>query len=127
MKEHISNDSFVAIAWRGLCPNALSRYPAMRGWRACITLASELGVHEHTVGMWRRRFLKDRIKGLLDQARPGRPRKIDDDQVAAIIERALRSTPKDARHWSIRSMATEADHPRLSLTANSFFFRAFSR
>jgi transposase len=70
------------------------------------SVASELGFHEHTVGKWRRRFLKDRIEGLLDEARRGRPRTIDDDQVAAVIERTLRSTPKDATHWSIRSMAT---------------------
>ena len=68
-------------------------------------VAAELGVHEHTVGKWRRRFLKDRVDGLLDEARPGRPRTIDDDQVAAVIERTLRSTPADATHWSIRSMA----------------------
>ena len=68
-------------------------------------VAAELGVHEHTVGKWRRRFLKDRVEGLLDEARPGRPRTIDDDQVAAVIERTLRSLPGDATHWSIRSMA----------------------
>src|SRR5918997_1166873 len=68
-------------------------------------VAAELGVHEHTVGKWRRRFIKDRVEGLLDEARPGRPRTIDDDQVAAVIERTLRSTPADATHWSIRSMA----------------------
>ena len=61
-----------------------------------------------TVGKWRRRFLADRVEGLLDEARPGRPRTIDDDQVAAVIERTLRSTPKDATHWSIRSMAAQA-------------------
>jgi transposase len=68
-------------------------------------VAAELGVHEHTVGKWRRRFLKDRVEGLLDEARPGRPRTIDDDQIAAVIERTLRATPADATHWSIRSMA----------------------
>jgi hypothetical protein len=51
--------------------------------------------------------LKDRCEGLLDEARPGRPRTIDDDQVAAVIERTLRTTPADATHWSIRSMAAE--------------------
>jgi transposase len=71
-------------------------------------VAAELGLHEHTVGKWRRRFLKDRCEGLLDEARPGRPRSIDDDQVAAVIERTLRTTPVDATHWSIRSMAAEA-------------------
>ena len=71
------------------------------------SVAGELGIHEHTVGKWRRRFLKDRCDGLLDEARPGRPRTINDDQVAAVIERTLRTTPTDATHWSIRSMAAE--------------------
>ena len=70
-------------------------------------MAAELGHHEHTVGKWRRRFLKDRCDGLLDEAGPGRPRTIDDDQVAAVIERTLRTTPVDATHWSIRSTAAE--------------------
>ena len=69
------------------------------------SVAIEPGVHEHTVGKWRRRLLKDRIEGLLDEARPGRHRTIEDNQVAAIIEHTLRSTPNDATHWSIRSMA----------------------
>ena len=68
-------------------------------------VAAELGLHEHTVGKWRRRFLHDRCDGLLDEARPGRPRTIDDDQVAAVIERTLRTTPVDATHWSIRTVA----------------------
>ena len=68
-------------------------------------VAIELGVHEHTVGKWRRRFLRGRVEALLDEVRPGRPRTIADDQVAAVIERTLRSTPVDATHWSIRSMA----------------------
>jgi len=86
------------------------------------SVARELGVHEHTVGKWRRRFLKDRIEGLLDEARPGRPRTIGDDQVAAVIEHTLRSTPKDAPHWSIRSMATETgfSHTTIRRIWNAF-------
>jgi len=70
-------------------------------------VAAEVGVHEHTVGKWRRRFVADRLDGLLDDPRPGRPRTIEDDQVAMVIERTLRTTPADATHWSIRSMAKE--------------------
>ena len=86
------------------------------------TVASELGLHEHTVGKWRRRFLKDRIDGLVDEARAGRPRTIDDDQVATVIERTLRSTPRDATHWSIRSMATETgfSHTTIRRIWNAF-------
>ena len=66
-------------------------------------VARKLGVNEHTVGKWRRRFVKDRIEGLTDEYRPGRPRTVSDTQVAAVIERTLQTTPKDATHWSIRS------------------------
>lgn len=68
-------------------------------------VGARLGVHEHTVGKWRRRFVKDRIEGLIDECRPGRPRTVSDEQVAEVIERTLNTTPKDATHWSIRSMA----------------------
>src|SRR3979411_2491458 len=54
-------------------------------------VAAEFGVHERTVRKWRRRYLKDRIEGLVDEAWLGRPRTIDDDQIAAVIERTLRS------------------------------------
>src|SRR5882724_5645234 len=67
------------------------------------SVAAELGIHEHTVGKWRRRFLKDRCDGLLDEARPGRPRTINDDQVAAVIERTLRTTPAAAASQSLFS------------------------
>ncbi|MDX0840433.1 IS630 family transposase [Sinorhizobium medicae] len=70
-------------------------------------VGAQLGVHEHTVGKWRRRFVKDRIEGLTDEYRPGRPRTVSDAQVAEVIERTLNSTPKDATHWSIRSMSAE--------------------
>ena len=68
-------------------------------------VGARLGVHEHTVGKWRRRFVRDRIEGLTDEYRPGRPRTVSDDHVAEVIERTLNTTPKDATHWSIRSMA----------------------
>src|SRR5258707_10678171 len=71
------------------------------------SVAVELGLHEHTVGKRRRRFLKDRCDGLLDQARPGRPRTINDDQVAAVIERTMRTTPADRPASAFRALAAE--------------------
>jgi putative transposase len=70
-------------------------------------IAAELGHSEHTVGKWRRRFAKHRIEGLSDEYRAGRPRTTSDEQVADVIKRTLETTPKDATHWSIRSMAEE--------------------
>lgn len=37
-------------------------------------VAERLGVHEDTVGKWRRRFVQDWIEGPTDEYRPGRPR-----------------------------------------------------
>ncbi len=71
-------------------------------------VAAEIGVHEHTVGKWRRRFVKARLDGLSDAPRPGRPRTIEDEKVAEVIERTLTARPADATHWSLRSMAKEA-------------------
>ncbi len=70
-------------------------------------IAAELGHSEHTVGKWRRRFAEDRLEGLSDEYRAGRPRTVSDEQVADVIKRTLETTPKDATHWSIRSMSTE--------------------
>jgi len=70
-------------------------------------VAEWLGADEHAVGKWRRRFVKDRIKGLTDEYRPGRPRTVQDAQFGEVIERTPNTTPKDAAHWSIRSMAAE--------------------
>ena len=70
-------------------------------------VAAELRVHEHTVGKWRRRFVKDRIEGLSDEPRSGRPRTLADERVAEVIERTLTTAPADATHWSLRSMAQE--------------------
>ena len=36
----------------------------------------KFGVHGHTVGMWRRHFIKHRIKAQSDEPRSGRPRTI---------------------------------------------------
>ena len=56
-------------------------------------VAPRLGVHEHTVGKWRRRFLKERIEGLSDEPRPGRPRTLTDEKVAGASGRSARRRP----------------------------------
>lgn len=68
-------------------------------------VAERLGVRQATVGRWRQRFIDKRLEGLLDEPRPGAPRKIRDAEVERVIVKTLESTPRDATHWSVRSMA----------------------
>src|SRR3712207_1152697 len=68
-------------------------------------IAAELGVAKHTVGKWRERFARLRADGLLDEPRPGAPRRVGDEQVAALVDRTLATRPEGATHWSLRTMA----------------------
>jgi transposase len=86
-------------------------------------VASLLSTTRETVGKWRRRFLKYRCDGLLDDYRPGAPRKISDEDVEQVVTLTLESTPGDATHWSTRSMAKKCG---LSQSAVSRIWRAFA-
>jgi transposase len=72
-----------------------------------IEIAQGLGVGRSMVTKWRNRFGEHRLDGLLDEPRPGQPRTISDAQVEEVITKTLERTPKDATHWSTRSMAAE--------------------
>lgn len=71
------------------------------------TIAVQLGLSRPTVGKWRRRFLSQGLVGLDEEARPGAPRAISDEQVAALLRQTLKSKPKAATHWTCRSLAAE--------------------
>jgi transposase len=85
-------------------------------------MARRLGVSRTTVQRWRNRFVEDRCDGLLDEPRPGRPRAVGDAQIEALITATLETTPKDATHWSTRSMA---EHLGMSQSTVSRVWRAF--
>lgn len=85
-------------------------------------IARELSIHRATVGVWRRRFAERGLEGLHDEPRPGAPRTITDADVERVIELTLEKEPKDATHWSTRSLAREAG---MSQTAVSRIWRAF--
>jgi transposase len=62
-------------------------------------------VSADTVTKWCRRFARSRLDGLLDEPRPGAPRRIGDDEIAETVRQTLEETPPGATHWSLRSMA----------------------
>jgi transposase len=85
-------------------------------------VARELGVTPQTVGKWRSRFIAFGVDGLLDEPRPGAPRTITDERVEAVIVKTLEEAPRDATHWSTRSMARATG---MSQSAVSRIWRAF--
>src|SRR5262245_15823920 len=85
-------------------------------------IAERLGVYRMTAAKWRSRFAEHRLDGLLDEPRPGRPRTVSDAQVEEVIVRTLETTPRDATHWSTRSLAVELG---LSQSSVSRIWRAF--
>ncbi|MCA1679231.1 MAG: IS630 family transposase, partial [Actinobacteria bacterium] len=86
-------------------------------------VATRVGVSVPTVRRWRGRYAERGVDGLLDEPRPGQPRKISDDQVEEVIVKTLETAPPDGgTHWSTRQMAAAAG---LNQTAVSRIWRAF--
>jgi transposase len=85
-------------------------------------IARDVEVSVATVRKWRNRFAADRLDGLPDEPRPGRPRTITDQMVDAVITKTLESSPKDATHWSTRSLARQVG---LTQTAVHDIWQAF--
>jgi transposase len=86
-------------------------------------VAGRLGVSRPTVATWRRRFAERGPDGLLDEPRPGAPRKITDEQIERAVITTLEATPPNATHWSTRSLATATG---LSQSAVVRIWRAFA-
>jgi len=69
-------------------------------------LARNLSTSLPTVLLWRKRYQSEGMAGILeDRPRSGRPKRISEKREAAIVEATMKTTPKDATHWSVRAMA----------------------
>ena len=81
---------------------------------ADTTIAERLGVSRSTVLGWRAQFAEDGVDGV-GKVRPGRGRKpsIPKEKIDQVVHDTQHTTPPDATHWSVRSMAK---HSGLSKT-----------
>jgi transposase len=69
------------------------------------SIARALKVSTASVTYWQKRFGTDRLAGLYDLPKAGRPRTHDDDRIADLLNKVLRQRPKQATHWSVRGVA----------------------
>ncbi len=68
-------------------------------------ISQETGLGWRSVGMWRRRFINERLAGLEDRPRPGKPQLYTDADRLRVIETACTQKPDGETHWSVRTLA----------------------
>jgi transposase len=88
-----------------------------------LAVAARVGVTHQRVGKWRGRFITRRLDGLLDEPRPGAPRRVQDGDVERVLTLTLESLPRDATPWSTRRLAARVG---LSQSTVSRIWRAFA-
>jgi len=85
-------------------------------------IATALRITRQTAARWRHRFVAKRLDGLVDEPRPGTPRRLSDAQVEHVITETLERKPRDATQWSTRALAKELE---LSHATVGRIWRAF--
>jgi transposase len=69
-------------------------------------IAKEVGLSRGMVVQWRQRFVRDRLAGLTDHPRSGRPLVYTDaDRLLVVGNRLYQEPPGGGTHWSVRSLA----------------------
>jgi len=69
-------------------------------------IAQCMGISRYKASRWRQRYADGGLAGIeKDAPRPGRHRRIDDQQRAAVVRKTLHETPEGQTHWSRSTMA----------------------
>ena len=103
-------------------------------------VAAALQITKQTVGKWRARFVEKRLEGLVDEPRPGTPRKISDEHVErrtyadagihapgrnklehAVFRCSVRPEPQHRRKDMARVCASAAPQRNLKLSKDPLF------
>jgi len=74
--------------------------------RSNMEIAREVGLVRQAVGRWRERFARERLAGLDDRPRPGKPPVYGDADRLRVIETACTQAPEAETHWSVRTLAS---------------------
>jgi transposase len=81
---------------------------AAAGGKENKAIAAELNTNRPLVGKWRSRFAKSGLSGIeKDAPRGGRPSTAREAMAARIVEWTTQKKPKNATHWSCRTLAAE--------------------
>jgi putative transposase len=76
------------------------------GGLANHAIARKLSTSVPTVLLWRRRYESDGFTAIVeDRQRSGRPKRISPEKEAAIVDATMKTKPRDATQWSVRTMA----------------------
>ncbi len=68
-------------------------------------IAKEVGLSPHSVAVWRNRFARERIAGLMNRPKKRTPIKYTAEDRRRVVEMACNRTPEAETHWSVRSLA----------------------
>jgi transposase len=81
-----------------------------------FAIAKRLATSRPTVLLWRERFDRDGVAGLLrDQTRPGRKKAISAEMIKKVVETTLHTKPRGATHWSTRTLAKATGLSRMTV------------
>lgn len=68
-------------------------------------VATQTGMSLRRIVYWKKRWQRERLEGLLDAPRPGRPKKLTAEKEAAILAATQSSPLRPITHWSSRRLA----------------------
>jgi transposase len=79
-------------------------------------IAAELGISRPTVLLWRGRFARSGVPGLMrDARRPGRQKAVAPEVIQRVVEATQHTTPAAATHWTVRTMARAQGLSRMTV------------
>jgi transposase len=70
-----------------------------------LAIGEELGLSNHSVGMWRNRFGAGRMAALANRPKKRTPIKYTAEDRRRVVEMACTGSPEAETHWSVRTLA----------------------